>query len=179
MASGEWAYRERVMAPIQRFEDIRAWQLARELTREVYALSNEGRFGRDYRYADRVRSASFSFSIMSNIAEGFGRDSLRECSQFLKVARGSCAEVRSLLYVAVDAGYVDDRLFEHLQSKAEEIGRVTAGLKAAVERRIGSTTTSVREDLGEGEGYRWDREDAATSTSSALGTPRSALLEDE
>ncbi len=166
------------MAPIQQFEDIRAWQLARELTREVYRLSHEGRFGRDYRYADQLRSASFS--IMSNIAEGFERDSLREFAQFLKVARGSCAEVRSLLYVALDVGYVDQRLFDVLQQKTLEISRVTGGLKAAVERRLAGAPSSVREDMPDEAVYRWadEAERGVVADGSALGTRHSALFKD-
>jgi len=94
---------------ILRFEDIGAWQLARELTRLVYSLSNDGLFLRDFGLRDQWRRAAVS--IMSNIAEGFGRGGNKEFIQFLALARGSAAEVQAQLYVAYDASYVTQEQF--------------------------------------------------------------------
>jgi len=72
---------------------------------------------------------------MSNIAEGFERGSATEFHRFLFMAKGSCAEVRSQLYVALDAHYIDRSTFQGLMEQAEETGRVLGGLRASVERR--------------------------------------------
>ncbi len=85
------------MSGFQRFEDIEAWQKARELTREVYAASNTGLFAKDYGLRDQIRRASVS--IMSNIAEGFGRGGNKEFIQFLSTAKGSASEVQAQLHV--------------------------------------------------------------------------------
>lgn len=72
---------------------------------------------------------------MANIAEGFDRNRDGEFHQFLSIAKGSCAEVRSHLYAAVDVGYIDTAQFERLRANAEEVSRLVAGLRASVERR--------------------------------------------
>lgn len=72
---------------------------------------------------------------MSNIAEGFERGRAAEFHQFLSIAKSSCAELRSQLYVALDAGYVNKDKFTELMSKANEVGRIIGGLRAAVERK--------------------------------------------
>jgi len=95
------------MAGFQRFEEIEAWQMARELTRMVYAQSGKGEFKSDFALRDQIRKAAVS--IMSNIAEGFERVSPREFAYHVGVAKGSAGEVRAQLYVALDQGYVNDR----------------------------------------------------------------------
>ncbi len=74
-------------------------------------------------------------SVMSNIAEGFERGSRGEFHQFLSTAKASCAELRSQLYVALDAGYVDQAGFDELSTQAREVGRIIGGLRAAVEKQ--------------------------------------------
>ena len=73
---------------------------------------------------------------MSNIAEGFERMRRREFHQFLSVAKGSCAEVRSHLYVALDAGYLDQKAFDRLMCQAEEMARVVGGLRASIGKNL-------------------------------------------
>jgi len=85
---------------IKRFEDIEAWQLARELTAKVYALTRRPGFTRDYGLKDQIQRASGS--VMHNIAEGFDGGSNAEFAKFLRYAQRSCSEVRSELYVALD-----------------------------------------------------------------------------
>ncbi|MHB1132229.1 MAG: four helix bundle protein [Chloroflexota bacterium] len=118
---------------IQRFEDFVAWQQARRLTAEVYRVTAHGRLARDYALVSQRRHAAVS--IMSNIAEGFERDKAGEFYQFLSVAKASCAELRSQLYVAQDVGFINQDQFDTLLAQAEEVGRVTGGLRAAAERR--------------------------------------------
>ncbi|HRS75173.1 MAG TPA: four helix bundle protein [Anaerolineaceae bacterium] len=114
------------MSAFQRFEDIEAWQKARELTKAIYALSNDGQFSRDFGLREQVRRASVS--IMSNIAEGFGRCGNKEFIQFLSTAKGSASEVQAQLYVALDAGYINQDQFQKLYSETEATARMIAGL---------------------------------------------------
>jgi four helix bundle protein len=114
------------MATFRTFEEIEAWQQARELTKLVYEASGSGAFGRDFALRDQIRRAAVS--VMSNIAEGFGRGGLREFVQFLSVARGSTSEVGAQLYVALDQGYFDADRFALLQDQVTRTGSVLSGL---------------------------------------------------
>lgn len=121
------------MVAVEKFEDLIAWQKARELTRKVYEVTRQGDFARDYGLSNQIQRASVS--IMSNIAEGFERSSPNDFHRFLVMAKASCAEVRSQLYVAKDIGYINDEEFKVLMSKAIEVSRVLGGLRASVDRR--------------------------------------------
>lgn len=114
------------MARFEKFEDIEAWQKARKLTKEVYLSSKVGGFYKDFALRDQVRSASVS--IMSNIAEGFERGGNKEFIQFLSNAKGSCGEVRSQLYVALDQEYISQERFDDLSSRVIEVSRMVSGL---------------------------------------------------
>ena len=116
------------MNTIQRFEDIVAWQKARELTREIYKLSKIGSFSKDFGLRDQIQRASVS--TMANIAEGFERGGDKEFSQYLSNSKGSCGEVRSHLYVALDQQYISLPQFDQLYGQADEVGRVIAGFMA-------------------------------------------------
>jgi four helix bundle protein len=122
------------MSAIERFEDLIAWQKARTLTSAIYRVTGVGRFTRDYGLRNQIQRAAVS--VMSNVAEGFERNKARESHQFLCVAKGSCAEVRSQLYVAYDIGYIDEGQFQLLLAQAEEVGRIVGGLRASVERNF-------------------------------------------
>ena len=128
------------MAKMQRFEDRIAWQRARELTRTIYQISRAGSFGRDFGLAGQIQRAAVS--IMSNIAEGFERNRLPEFHQYLSVAKASCAEVRSQLYVALDADHWNQRTFSSALAQAEEVGRIVGGLRASIESRRGRTLST-------------------------------------
>ena len=95
---------------MERFEDIVAWQKARELTADIYRLSQQERLRRDFALRDQIVRAAIS--IMANIAEGFERGRLPEFHQYLSISKASCAELRSHLYVALDAGYLSTEEFE-------------------------------------------------------------------
>ncbi len=118
------------MSAIRRFEDLIAWQKARELTKGVYALCRQGKFSRDLDLSNPIRRAAVS--VMSNIAEGFEREGQREFRQFLSIAKGSCAELRSQLYIAIDCGYLSQSDFSDLLKKAEEVARIIGGLRLSV-----------------------------------------------
>ena len=114
------------MATFQSFEEIEAWQKARELTRKIYVASEQGSFARDFGLRDQIRRASIS--IMSNIAEGFDRSGTGEFIQFLAMAKGSAGEVKSQLYIAVDLDYITEDTFDQLFSLATDTGRLVGGL---------------------------------------------------
>lgn len=109
-----------------RFEDIRAWQLSRELTKAVYEITDRPPAAQDYRFRSQITAAAVS--IMSNIAEGFERGGNPEFIQFLWIAKGSAGEVRSLLYVAMDRQYITTDVFNELYAQTVEIGRMIMGL---------------------------------------------------
>src|SRR5215208_745789 len=132
------------MAGVQRFEDIEAWQRARELVREVYLACDQGKLRRDFGLRDQLTRAAVS--VMNNIAEGFGRDSHQDFARFLDIARGSAAEVQSLLYVASDVGYIErsdfERLFTLASRTASLIARFSAYLRAR-EAHVARRTSHV------------------------------------
>jgi four helix bundle protein len=121
------------MARIERFEDFEAWQEARRLTKFVYEMTRCEPFARDFRLASQLQAASVS--IMSNIAEGYERGRASEFHQFLSIAKGSCAEVRSQLYVALDIAYISPAIFEDAMARAVRVSRLVGGLRASVEAR--------------------------------------------
>src|SRR5207253_10774367 len=114
------------MATFTRFEDIQAWQKARQVTKIIYEITADGRFAKDYSLRDQNQRASVS--IMANIAEGFGRHSDKEFANFLNMAHGSVSEVQSHLYVAFDLSYIDQASFSTLYNLLDEISRMTLAL---------------------------------------------------
>jgi len=118
---------------IERFEDLIAWQKARQLTKRIYGISKSGEFLRDFGLRDQIRKSSVS--VMSNVAEGFERGGRAEFHQFLVIAKGSCAELRSQLYVALDVEYIDANTFTEVNNLAVEVSRLVGGLRSAVYRQ--------------------------------------------
>ena len=112
---------------IERFEDLQAWQEARVLVSEIYrTVRLSDSLKQDRRFRDQITSAAVS--VMSNVAEGFSRRSDREFTQYLFIAKGSCAEVQSLLYVALDQEYINHTEFEALYAQAEKSAKLLSGL---------------------------------------------------
>ena len=105
------------MATIKRFEEIKAWQQARELSRVVYSFTSHGGISKDYGLRDQLQRAAVS--VGSNIAEGFARSGNREFAKFLWIAKGSAAEVQSQAYTAKDVGYFSQEQFLQVYDKAE------------------------------------------------------------
>ena len=83
---------------VRYFEELEIWKEARRLIREIYRITKTSKFSRDFGLAEQIRRAAIS--IMSNIAEGFERGGNQEFMQFLYIAKGSCGEVRSQVYIA-------------------------------------------------------------------------------
>ena len=101
---------------IERFEDIEAWQLARELASKVYNLTKKPEFARDYGLKGQIQDAAGS--TMHNIAEGFDSESNPEFVRFLRYAKRSCTEVQSELYVALDQLYITNNEFQDVYDHA-------------------------------------------------------------
>ena|SRR6476469_10993893 len=117
---------------VQSFEDLVAWQKARTLARTIYDVTRRREFGRDYALAGQMQRAASS--IMANIAEGFDREGPTEFHRFVGVARGSCAELLSHLYLAHDIGYIADEEFRALSDAISEERRILRALRASLER---------------------------------------------
>jgi four helix bundle protein len=132
-----------MMATIRRFEDLKAWQKARVLTRAVYGITSSGQWAKDYGLRDQICRAVVS--VMSNIAEGFERRGDIEFIRYLVIAKASSAQVRSQLYVALDLGYIDEATFESTKGLAEEISSVIAGLVAYLKGKYLSGKQDARE----------------------------------
>jgi len=113
------------LGKIERFEGIKAWRMAKDLVMTVYQITGKGKFVHDFGLRDQIRRAAIS--AMSNIAEGFERGSNAEFCRFLRIAKGSCGEVRSQLYVAQELEYVDRQEFISSKTQAEELSRALSG----------------------------------------------------
>ncbi len=100
------------MPTVKRFEDLEIWQLARAIENKVFEQTKNESFKTDYRLKNQINDASSS--IMSNIAEGFGRGSRLEFVNFLSFAKGSAAEVQSQLYNCLDRKYIAAELFNEI-----------------------------------------------------------------
>jgi four helix bundle protein len=111
---------------IFRFEELEVWQKARELVREIYGVTSAGAFSRDVGLREQIRRASVS--AMANIAEGFERGGNREFIQYLSQTKGSCGELRSHLYAALDLGYLSEEAFSALIANAHSVSRQSSGL---------------------------------------------------
>lgn len=135
---------------VSRFQDLVAWQRARLLATEVYLATNEGQFSRDYGLARQIRRSAVS--VMANIAEGFARNRTLEFQHYLDIARGSCAETHSHLYVALDVHYIDKPAFDRLEARCEEVGRTIRALRASIssQQPPGPRTRDLKDPPGEG-----------------------------
>ena len=114
------------MAKFEKFEDIEAWKIGRQIVNEIYDLTSFGKFSIDYVLRDQMRRAAIS--IVSNIAEGFEREGNKEFIQFLFIAKASCGEIRSQLYIALDQNYISKEQFDKLFEKLLQVSRTTSGL---------------------------------------------------
>ena len=114
------------MAKLSSFEDIIAWQKARELHKVIYSITNNNtNFFKDYGLRDQLRRASVSIS--SNIAEGFERETTKEFIRFLYIAKASAGECRSQIYLAYDLDYITIEEFNNLKNKISEVSKLISG----------------------------------------------------
>lgn len=107
---------------MEKFEDIIAWQKAKQMTFVVYKKFS---VNKDYGFRDQIQRASVS--VMNNIAEGFERKGDKEFSHFLYISKGSCGEVRSMIYLALDLGYITKKEFDEMLAISLEISKILSG----------------------------------------------------
>ncbi len=114
------------MTAFKSFEEIISWQKARVLCKEIYILSSNDKFAKDFGLRDQIRRSAVS--IMADIAEGYERKSDGDFKRFLNISKGSLAEVKSHLYIALDLEYISDDKFKKLASDIDEINKTLYGL---------------------------------------------------
>ncbi|PIP08205.1 MAG: four helix bundle protein [Syntrophobacterales bacterium CG23_combo_of_CG06-09_8_20_14_all_48_27] len=129
------------MMKIERFEDIEAWQLARELTRMVYCLTKKTGFSSDYGLKRQVQDAAGS--SMHNIAEGFDSETNAEFIRFLRYAKRSCTEVQSELYVALDENYISLDEFNDVYEQARRTRAAVRGFINYLKKYEGLRTATL------------------------------------
>ena len=121
------------MSKVSQFEDLRIWQEARELVKLVYhSVSSDLAGSKDWGFRNQIQTAVVS--IMNNIAEGFERGSDKDFARFLDIAKASCGEVRSMLYLAEDLNYIDSKNSEDLRGKAVSISKGISALSKHLRR---------------------------------------------
>jgi len=116
---------------VARFEDLVVWQKAMRLCVAVYKATRERDFARDFGLRDQIQRAAVS--ILSNIAEGFDRNSRAEFARFVAIARGSAGEVRAQLYLARELGYLGDEEARELLAMCVEVTRMLVALRKSLE----------------------------------------------
>ena len=113
------------------FEDSAAWKKSRILVKECYSLFGKQK---DFGFRDQILRAAVS--VMNNIAEGFTRSTQKELKQFLVVAQGSCGELRSMLYCALDIGYITSSQFDNAQNLSTEVSKILQRFIETVRTKI-------------------------------------------
>ena len=114
------------MSKIEKFEDLKVWQKARNVNLCIYKLSNRDTFSKDFGLRDQIRRASIS--VLSNIAEGFERNGNKEFNQFLSIAKASAGEIRCQLYIAKDLEYITEKEFNDTIIELLEVSKMINGL---------------------------------------------------
>jgi len=113
------------------FEDLEIWQEGRQLASTIYSLLNTNR---DWGFRQQIQRACVS--ITNNIAEGFERSGRREFRHFLGIAKGSCGEVRSMLYIALDLSYISADTFDHLRARTNRLSRKISALMRYIDTEL-------------------------------------------
>ncbi|MDF9799566.1 four helix bundle protein [Catalinimonas alkaloidigena] len=135
------------MAKVERFEDLRCWQMARVLVKEVYQSGSSGELGRDFGARDQIRRASIS--VMNNIAEGFARYHPKDFGRFLNYAQSSAAEVKSMLYLFEDLAYMEQEKIQKLHTQTDNTRKSILALikylSASEKKLSGMSGSRVRE----------------------------------
>jgi four helix bundle protein len=134
------------MPLVKRFEDLEAWQAARQLAHTIYKITENGPFRRDFGLIDQIRRASVS--IMNNVAEGFDSGSSTEFAQFLGYARRSGSEVQSCLYAALDRGHLTPEGLQQVYGETERVRGLVAGLIRYLRMNRSSVITPAHRHTG-------------------------------
>ncbi len=131
------------MAKVERFEDLICWQKARELVNLIYSVSRDNALSKDYGLRDQLRRAAVS--SMTNTAEGFARFHPRDFIRFLDIAQSSAVEVKSLMYVVLDQGYLPPNKVADVQAATEETTKTTKGLLRYLYNKTRKSSNRVAE----------------------------------
>ena len=118
------------MKEVQKFEDLEIFQMARELCKDVYAVTKADPWQRDTRFVQQIHAAAGS--VMDNIAEGFERNGNKEFVSFLYIAKGSCGEVRSQVIRATDVGFIDKATATRLYNSCVALSKAIAKFVTSV-----------------------------------------------
>jgi len=117
----------------QDFKELRVWQEGKQLAIEVYKITGNARFSKDYGLRDQVQRAAVS--IASNIAEGYERNSHKDFVRYLLIAKGSLSELRTQMEIASEIGHIDENVFEQIEDRCKKItGMLINLIKARRER---------------------------------------------
>jgi four helix bundle protein len=119
---------------IENFEDLRVWQRGIELTKQIYLATSQGEISKDFGLKNQLRRAAVS--VPTNIAEGFERRSRKEYINFLNIAKGSAGEIRSLLRIAIEVGYLEEKTYLQLYGQAKELSRMLASQIKAINQSL-------------------------------------------
>lgn len=115
-----------IMSKVERFEDLKCWQSARELVRLVFSACEQGKLAKDFDTRSQIKRAALG--AMNNIAEGFGRKSNKEFIRFLDISQSSSMEVKSITYALEDMDYLSIDIILEIRLKSEEAKSITLGL---------------------------------------------------
>lgn len=108
------------------FKGLEVWQKAKDLAVRIYKISTEGSLMKDFGFRDQIRRSAVS--VPSNIAEGDERNTDKESIRFFYIAKGSLAELRTQLQIALEVGYIGKDVFESLDNDCKEIGKMLGAL---------------------------------------------------
>ena len=108
------------------FQELKVWQLSKELAVSIYKITNEKKFKSDFGLTDQIRRAAVSIS--SNIAEGDERGTNKEAVRFLFIAKGSLAELRTQLIIAHEIGYIDLEVLKEMDERCQTLGKMLGSL---------------------------------------------------
>jgi four helix bundle protein len=122
------------MAKVEKFEDLKCWQSARQLVNLVYRACETGKLAKDFETRGQIKRAALS--TMNNIAEGFGRYSKKEFIRFLDFSQSSSIEVKSITYALEDAEYLALAKITEIRDKAEETKALTLGLVKYLKTKV-------------------------------------------
>jgi four helix bundle protein len=154
------------MNKIESLEDLVAWQKARALAHLVADESRNGTWGKAERLAGQI--VDTGTAIMSRVAEGFERRERIEFAHCLGNAKGTCGELRSLLYLASDRGCLNSTQLETLLRQVEEVSRIVGGLRAA----LGRQQPTAPRPTAESQAYATDPSDTRSSPPRSIALSR-------
>ena len=108
------------------FEELKVWQKAKDLAVLIYKITSDGKLSKDFGLRDQIRRSAVSTA--SNIAEGDERETDKESVRFFYIAKGSLAELRTQLMIALEIGYLDKDEFAKIEQDCSEIGKMLGGI---------------------------------------------------